>query len=79
MIAAHQHWLAGYQRIPAWRGGIGVAALDHYRGYASALRASRLTRRVLDAFHVVLSRFAAVDRVRCWIQAGTDRPLGPQR
>ena len=57
------------QRDPAWRSGIEVAALDPYRGYASALRTSLPhTVRVLDAFHVVRLGFAAVDQVRCRIQ-----------
>lgn len=42
------------QRDRGWRAGIGVAALDPYRGYASALRASLPHAvRVVDAFHVV--------------------------
>jgi transposase len=46
-----------------------VAALDPYRGYASALRTSLPDAvRVLDAFHVVRLGFAAVDDVRRRIQ-----------
>jgi transposase len=57
------------QRTLDWRAGIGVAALDPYRGYAFALRASLPhVVRVLDAFHVVRLGFAAVDEVRCRIQ-----------
>jgi transposase len=57
------------QRTTAWRAEIGVAALDPYRGYACALRASLpYAVRVLDAFHVVRLGFAAVDQVRCRIQ-----------
>jgi transposase len=57
------------QRTAAWRAGIGVAALDPYRGYASALQASLPQAvRVLAAFHVVRWGFAAVDQVRCRIQ-----------
>jgi transposase len=57
------------QRETGWRAGIGVAALDPYRGYACALRASLPHAvRVLDAFHVVRLGFAAVDEVRCRIQ-----------
>jgi transposase len=77
--------LAGWmtQRTDAWRAGIGVAALDPYRGYACALRASLPQAvRVLDAFHVVRLGFAAVDQVRCRIQrertghrGRTDDPL----
>jgi transposase len=56
-------------RNSAWRAGIGVAALDPYRGYASALRTTLPHAvRVLDAFHVVRLGFAAVDEVRCRIQ-----------
>jgi transposase len=51
------------QRDPGWRAGIEVAALDPYRGYASALRS---TTRVLDALHVVRLGFAVVDQVRQW-------------
>jgi transposase len=57
------------QREPEWREGIEVAALDPYRGYASALRAALPhTLRVLDAFHVTRLGFAAVDDVRRRIQ-----------
>ena len=57
------------QRDPGWRAGIEVAALDPYRGYASALRtALPSTTGVLDAFHVVRLRFAVVDQVRQRIQ-----------
>ena len=57
------------QRSSAWRAGIVTAALDPYRGYASALRtALPHAVRVLDAFHVVRLGFAAVDDVRRRIQ-----------
>jgi transposase len=57
------------QRHPGWRAGIGTAALDPYRGYATALRTVLGGAvRVLDAFHVVRLGFAAVDQVRCRIQ-----------
>jgi transposase len=57
------------QRNRGWRAGIGVAALDPYRGYASALRASLPHAvRVVDAFHIVRLGFAAVDEVRRRIQ-----------
>jgi transposase len=60
-------WIS--QRDPGWRADISVAALDPYRGYASALRTSLPHAvRVLDAFHVVRLGFAAVDQVRCRIQ-----------
>ena len=45
-------WMADRDR--SWRAGIGVAALDPYRGYACALRTSLPHAvRVLDAFQVV--------------------------
>jgi transposase len=54
---------------PGWRARIGVAALDPFRGYAAALRASLPHAvRVLDAFPVVRWGFAAVDQVRRRIQ-----------
>ena len=57
------------ERPSAWRAGIVTAALDPYRGYASALRtALPHAVRVLDAFHVVRLGFAAVDEVRRRIQ-----------
>ena len=57
------------ERDPAWRTGITTAALDPYRGYASALRTALPDAvRVLDAFHVVRLGFAAVDDVRRRIQ-----------
>ncbi len=60
-------WMADRGR--SWRAGIGVAALDPYRGYACALRTSLPhAMRVLDAFHVVRLGFSAVDEVRCRIQ-----------
>jgi transposase len=56
------------QRNVDWRAGIGVAALDPYRGYASALWVSLPHGvRVLDTFHVVRLGFVAVDEVRCRI------------
>ena len=54
---------------PDWRDGIAVAALDPFRGYASALRTSLPQAiRVLDAFHVARLGFAAVDDVRRRVQ-----------
>jgi len=54
---------------PAWRAGITVAALDPFRGYATALRTSLPDAvRVLDAFHVIRLGFAAVDDVRRRVQ-----------
>jgi transposase len=52
-----------------WRDGITVAALDPFRGYATALRTSLPHAiRVLDAFHVTRLGFAAVDDVRRRVQ-----------
>ncbi len=57
------------QRDPGWRAAISTAALDPYRGYASALRTTLPHAvRVLDAFHVTRLGFAAVDDVRRRIQ-----------
>jgi transposase len=57
------------QREADWRAAVTTAALDPYRGYASALRtALPHAVRVLDAFHVVRLGFAAVDDVRRRIQ-----------
>jgi transposase len=52
-----------------WRAGIEVAALDPFRGYATALRTSLpAATRVLDCFHVTRLGFAAVDDVRRRVQ-----------
>ncbi len=52
-----------------WRDGVTVAALDPFRGYATALRTSLPhATRVLDAFHVNRLGFAAVDDVRRRVQ-----------
>jgi len=60
-------WVSG--RAQAWRDAIGVAALDPFRGYASALSTSLPAAiRVLDAFHVSRLGFAAVDDVRRRVQ-----------
>ena len=60
-------WMS--QREAGWRAAVRTAALDPYRGYASALRtALPHAVRVLDAFHVVRLGFAAVDDVRRRIQ-----------
>jgi len=57
------------ERTGTWRDGVEVAALDPFRGYATALTSS-LPRavRVLDAFHVTRLGFAAVDEVRRRVQ-----------
>jgi transposase len=57
------------QRPPAWRDGVTVAALDPFRGYATALTESLPQAvRVLDCFHVTRLGFAAVDDVRRRVQ-----------
>ena len=59
-------------RDAGWREGIRVAALDPFRGYATALRiALPGAVRVLDAFHVTRLGFACVDEVRRRIQQQT--------
>jgi hypothetical protein len=53
----------------SWRQGVTVAALDPFRGYATALRTYLpQATRVLDAFHVRRLGFAAVDDVRRRVQ-----------
>lgn len=65
--AALTCWLTG--RDTDWRAAVVTAALDPYRGYASALRTQLPGAvRVLDAFHVTRLGFAAVDEVRRRIQ-----------
>ena len=60
-------WIAA-QPAP-WRQSVTVAALDPFRGYATALRTSLPhATRVLDAFHVTRLGFAAVDDVRRRVQ-----------
>ena len=66
-VAALTCWLAG--RDTDWWVAVVTAALDPYRGYASALRTQLPGAvRVLDAFHVTRLGFAAVDEVRRRIQ-----------
>lgn len=63
-------WLRA--RDPSWRTGVQVAALDPFRGYATALRTHLPAAvRVLDAFHVVKLGFDAVDQVRRRVQQET--------
>jgi transposase len=63
-------WLR--ERELGWRAGVRVAALDPFRGYATALRAQLPHAvRVLDAFHVVRLGFDAVDQVRRRVQQET--------
>jgi transposase len=60
-------WVSG--RTTAWREQVTVAALDPFRGYATALSTSLPQAvRVLDAFHVTRLGFAAVDDVRRRVQ-----------
>jgi transposase len=59
-------------RDQAWRDGIEVAALDPFRGYATALRTTLPQAvRVLDAFHVVRLGLDALDQVRRRVQQDT--------
>jgi transposase len=63
-------WLRG--RDTGWRQAVAVAALDPFRGYATALRTHLPAAvRVLDAFHVVKLGFDAVDQVRRRVQQDT--------
>jgi transposase len=63
-------WVSGRDR--AWQDGITVAALDPFRGYATALRTQLPDAiRVLDAFHVTRLGLAALDEVRRRIQQQT--------
>ena len=60
-------WVSGQPE--SWRAGVSVAALDPFRGYATALRVTLTGAvRVLDAFHVTRLGFAAVDDVRRRVQ-----------
>jgi transposase len=63
-------WLRS--RDADWRSGVAVAALDPFRGYATALRTQLPGAvRVLDAFHVIKLGFDAVDQVRRRVQQET--------
>lgn len=63
-------WLA--HRQPAWRQAVEFAALDPFRGYATALHTQLPhATRVLDAFHVVKLGNSAVDDVRRRVQQQT--------
>lgn len=63
-------WVSG--RAPAWRERVKVAALDPFRGYATALSTSLPhATRVLDAFHVTRLGLAAMDEVRRRVQRET--------
>ncbi|WP_219419405.1 ISL3 family transposase [Pseudonocardia nigra] len=67
---ALRRWLAA--RPPAWRAQISTAALDPFRGYATAL-ADQLpaATRVLDPFHVCKLGLGALDDVRRRVQQHT--------
>jgi transposase len=68
-------WVSG--RDQGWRDGITVAALDPFRGYATALRTQLPAAvRVLDAFHVTRLGLAALDEVRRRVQQQTLRRRG---
>jgi transposase len=59
-------------REQRWREAVSVAALDPFRGYATALRTSLPhATRVLDAFHVTRLGSDALDRVRRRVQQDT--------
>jgi transposase len=63
-------WLAA--RDEAWKARVRFAALDPFRGYATALAVQLPSAvRVLDAFHVVKLGFGVVDEVRRRVQQGT--------
>jgi transposase len=67
---AYADWIA--EREQAWRDAIGFAALDPFRGYATALAAELPdATRVLDAFHVVKLANSCVDDVRRRVQQDT--------
>lgn len=68
-------------REPAWRAQITFAAVDPFRGYATALRTELPDAvRVLDAFHVVRLGFACVGQVRRRVAAGDPvPPRAPRR
>ena len=60
------------QREQAWRDRIELAALDPFRGYATALRTQLpQATRVLDCFHVVKLANQMVDEVRRRVQQQT--------
>jgi transposase len=67
---AYAAWIS--EREQAWREQIALAALDPFRGYATAL-ATTLPHavRVLDAFHVVKLGNDVVDEVRRRVQQDT--------
>lgn len=63
-------WITG--REQEWRDGIRLAALDPFRGYATALADTLPSAvRVLDAFHVVKLGLDMLDQVRRRVQQET--------
>ena len=67
---ALRDWVSA--REQGWRDGIEIAALDPFRGYATALRTTLpQATRVLDAFHVVRLGLDALDQVRRRVQQDT--------
>lgn len=61
-----------FAQSEAWRANVRAAALDPFRGYATALHTGLPDAvRVLDAFHVVKVGFDAVDQVRRRVQQET--------
>ena len=63
-------WIA--EREAKWRERVRVAALDPFRGYATALQAALPDAiRVLDAFHVVRLGLQALDEARRRVQQET--------
>lgn len=71
-------WIA--EREQTWRDQVRFAALDPFRGYATALRGQLPDAvRVLDAFHVVRLGFPAVDEVRRRVQQATTGHHRPPR
>jgi transposase len=68
--SVYRAWIE--ERTQAWREEITVAALDPFRGYATALRlALPEATRVLDAFHVVKLGNQVLDEVRRRVQQDT--------
>lgn len=60
-------WVSARDQV--WRDGVITAALDPFRGYATALSTSLPhATRVLDRFHVTKLGFDAVDQVRRRVQ-----------
>lgn len=73
----YRDWIA--EREQTWRDQVRFAALDPFRGYATALRGQLPDAvRVLDAFHDVRHGFQAVDEVRRRVQQATTGHRGHQ-